>query len=111
MDGVRETNHRSTTTWIRRVLGGQSPVAEREILTDEQRARERLVFQMRMIDGVQRSRFRQQTGFDVEQLAGSEIRSLVAHGLLDQQGGRLRLTRKGLLVSDAIWPHFLLPPS
>lgn len=110
-DGVRETNQRSTTTWIRRVLGGQSPVAEREILTDEQRARERLVFQMRMIDGVQRSRFRQQTGFDVEQLAGSEIRSLVAHGLLDQQGGRLRLTRKGLLVSDAIWPHFLLPPS
>jgi coproporphyrinogen III oxidase-like Fe-S oxidoreductase len=47
----------------RRVLGGQSPVAERECLNDEQRARERLVFQMRMIDGIDLPRFQQQTGY------------------------------------------------
>ncbi len=108
VDGVRETNHRSTTTWIRRVLDGQSPVAEREILTDEQRARERLVFQMRMIDGIQLSRFRQQTGFDIAQLVGSELPLLIDHGLIHHEPDRLRLTREGLLVSDAIWPRFLV---
>ena len=30
--GVRSVNHRSTTTYIRRVLAGQSPVAESEVL-------------------------------------------------------------------------------
>jgi oxygen-independent coproporphyrinogen III oxidase len=109
VDGVRETNHRSTTTWVRRVLGGQSPVAEREILTDEQRARERLVFQMRMLDGIQRSRFRQQTGYDVDRLVGSELPLLIDQGLIHQDGDQLRLTREGLLVSDAIWPRFLVP--
>jgi oxygen-independent coproporphyrinogen-3 oxidase len=42
--GVRELNHRSTTAYIQRVLAGQSPVAEREELAPEPRARERLVF-------------------------------------------------------------------
>ncbi len=33
--GVRETNHRSTTTYLRRVLAGESPVAESEALDAE----------------------------------------------------------------------------
>ena len=37
VDGVRETNHRSTTTYLKRVLAGESPVAEREELSPEAR--------------------------------------------------------------------------
>ncbi len=33
VDGRREMNHRSTTTWLKRVLAGQSPVAESECLS------------------------------------------------------------------------------
>jgi oxygen-independent coproporphyrinogen-3 oxidase len=109
VDGVRETNHRSTTTWLRRVLGGQSPVAERECLNDEQRARERLVFQMRMIDGIELPQFQQQTGYCVTSLIGPWLQQLVKLGLVEHQHDRLRLTRDGLLVSDAIWPRILVP--
>ena len=42
--GVRSTNHRSTTTYIERVLRGDSPVAEEERLLPDDRARELLVF-------------------------------------------------------------------
>ena len=43
VDGRRETNHRSTTTWLRRVLAGESPVAEQEMLDPEDRCpRDRL---------------------------------------------------------------------
>ena len=58
VDGVRETNHRSTTTYLQRVLAGESPVAEREELSPEARARELLVFGLRRIDGVSRREFR-----------------------------------------------------
>ncbi len=44
IDSVRAVNHRSSTTYIRRVLAGQSPVAESEHLTAEQLLGKRLVF-------------------------------------------------------------------
>ncbi|HEY6565659.1 MAG TPA: radical SAM family heme chaperone HemW, partial [Pirellulaceae bacterium] len=54
VDGRREANHRSTTTYLRRVLAGESATAESETLDPEQRARERLVFGLRMRRGVDR---------------------------------------------------------
>lgn len=44
MNSVRMVNHRSTTTYIRRLLAGQSPVAESETMTPEQLLRERTFF-------------------------------------------------------------------
>ncbi len=107
VDGRRETNHRSTTTYIRRLLQGQSPVAESECLSDEARAREQLVFHLRMLEGVVRDEFARRTGFELDQLAGDPIRQFVTLGLLADDGRRVRLTRNGLLVSDALWPELL----
>ena len=105
--GVRETNHRSTTTYLRRVLGGESPVAEREELNSEQLARERLVFGLRRIEGVKLQDFASSTGYTVEQLAGEAIDKYVALGFLERTTGKVCLTREGLLVSDALWPDLL----
>jgi oxygen-independent coproporphyrinogen-3 oxidase len=105
--GVRETNHRSTTTYIKRVLAGRSPVAESESLEPEAAARERLVFGLRRLEGIDLEQFRGQTGFSVEALVGQTFNRHAAAGLLEVSGGWLRLTREGLLVSDSIWPDFL----
>ncbi|RIK87957.1 MAG: coproporphyrinogen III oxidase [Planctomycetota bacterium] len=105
--GVRETNHRSTTTYLKRVLAGESPVAEREELDAAGRARERLVFGLRRLDGVERRWFRGVTGFSLEEIAGEPLRRFVAMGLLADDGDRVRLTREGLFVSDALWPELL----
>ena len=105
--GVRETNHRSTSTYLRRVLAGESPVAEREQLDAESRARERLVFGLRRLEGVDRGQFEQTTGFSIDTLAGKQIAQLVELQLLTEADGRVLLTREGLLVSDAIWPELL----
>jgi len=104
---TRETNHRSTTTYIRRVLAGESPVAEQEQLTSELKAREMLVFGLRMLEGIDEHAFLQQTGFSTQQLAGPEIASLVDLGLLIRQDGRLTLSREGLLVCDSIAERIL----
>lgn len=107
IDGVRETNHRSTTTYLHRVLAGHSPIADREELTPEARAREHLVFGLRRIEGVSRREFRIRTGFECDGLAAAPLRKFIDLGLLADDGERIRLTREGLYVSDAMWPEML----
>ena len=107
VDGRREVNHRSTTTYLKRVLAGQSPVAESELLDAEAAARERLVFGMRRLQGIEKSRFASETGFSVETLCGNVMRQMIEQGVIIEEDNCLRLTRSGLLVSDAIWPKIL----
>jgi oxygen-independent coproporphyrinogen-3 oxidase len=107
VDGRREMNHRSTTTYLKRVLRGQSPVTESETLPPEDRARELLVFGLRRIAGVERDQFAARSGFRIDDLVGPQLADLVTHGLMVDDGRRLALTREGLYVSDAIWPRFL----
>ena len=109
VDGVRSTNHRSTTTYIRRMLTGESPVAESERLTQEDIARERLVFGLRRIEGVDCHSFAQDTGHGIDELVGQHLDKFISQGLLTRSDGRLHLTRDGLIVSDSIWPSFLVP--
>jgi oxygen-independent coproporphyrinogen III oxidase len=105
--GRREMNHRSTTTYLKRMLAGQSPVAESETLDPADRARERLVFGLRRLAGIDRQAFAATTHFDLDALVGQPLARMVSLGLLADDGRRVQLTREGLFVSDAIWPHFL----
>jgi oxygen-independent coproporphyrinogen-3 oxidase len=109
--GRRETNHRSTTGYIARVLAGQSPVAESEQLGPEDAARERLVFALRRLEGIDLQSFAADTGFTADLLGGESLAAFLDRGLLaitpQDDRRRLHLTRQGLLVSDAIWPAFL----
>jgi oxygen-independent coproporphyrinogen-3 oxidase len=107
VDGVRSTNHRSTTTYVERIQSGKSPIAEEETLSDEDRAREHLVFALRRLEGITRSDFTDRTGFDLDALAGHAIARFVELGMLADDGERVRLTREGLLVSDSLWPELL----
>jgi oxygen-independent coproporphyrinogen-3 oxidase len=107
VDGVRETNARSTLGYLKCLQAGQSPVADRERLDPERRARERLVLGLRRIRGVEKGPFAATTGYAVDALAGDAIANLVALGFLENCSERVRLTREGLFISDAIWPEML----
>jgi oxygen-independent coproporphyrinogen-3 oxidase len=105
--GVREQNHGSTFTYLKRVLRGDSPVVARERLSPEDTARERLVFGLRMLRGIECDAFERDTGFDVDQLGGQELSRYLEMGFLEKAGKRLRLTRDGLMISDSLWPGLL----
>mgnify|MGYP003619559092 CR=1 FL=1 len=111
--GVRETNHRSTTTWLARVNAGRSPVADSERLPPEDRAREALVLGLRRRAGIDCRAFAAEFGYDVDSLESRELRRLIETGLLERTatsedaGDHLRLTPEGLLLADYVWSRFL----
>ena len=106
---TRTTNHRSPVTWMNRVLAGADSTGDVDAMDDESAARERLVVGLRRRDGVERAAFRAASGCDLDALAGPAIARWVAQGLATDDGGRVRLTRAGLLVSDALWADVLAP--
>ena len=103
---TRVTNHRSTTTWINRVLAGEDAHGDVEAMTAEEAARERLVVGLRRRAGIDREAFAAASGFTVDRLAAEPLARWVAAGLAED-GETVRLTRAGLLVSDSLWHDVL----
>jgi oxygen-independent coproporphyrinogen-3 oxidase len=100
--GRRTLNTRDLHTYLHRALAGESCVFQEEELPPEQRARETMMLNLRRADGIDRPAFRSQTGFDVNELAGQALRIQIDLGLLDDDGQRIRLTRRGKCVADAV---------
>lgn len=107
VDGVRRSNHRSTTTYLKKVLNGDSAIDEEDALSEREKAHEALVFGLRKLEGVEIESFEGKTKFALHELAGENLDWLMEEALLENANGRLRLTHKGLLVSDSIWPYLL----
>jgi len=104
---TRITNHRSPHTWIRLLLAGCDPEGDREAMTAEEAARERLVVGLRRREGVERAAFEAASGFSLDRIAAAAISDWKTAGFVEEDGSRLRLTREGLLVSDALWAAVL----
>jgi oxygen-independent coproporphyrinogen-3 oxidase len=102
VEGRRELNTRDLQTYLRRALAGESCLFQSETLAPEERARETMAVQLRRAEGINRPEFRAQTGFDVDVLAGNAIARHVDLGLLEDDGTRIRLTRRGKCVADSL---------
>jgi len=107
IDGERSVNHRSTTTWLKRLEQGETPIAERETLCPEDRARELLVFGLRRLEGVSAPWFRSKSGCELRQLLGERGQRLLDNGLLGWEDERLHLSHEGLFIADAICSELL----
>jgi putative oxygen-independent coproporphyrinogen III oxidase len=100
--GRRELNTRNTQEYIRRVLSDEAPTFQSEELPPEERARETFAVQLRRADGIDRDRFSRQTGFHLDVLMGPKLADYTAEGFLEDDGRRVRLTREGKCVADAL---------
>ena len=107
VDGVRSVNHRSTTTYLKRIDGGQSVIGESEAISVEQYARERAAFGVRLIDGVDLRAIENETGFDLKTRCGEELHRCLSDDLIQVRGGHVRLTERGVLFADTVAACFL----
>lgn len=102
VNGRRELNTRDLQTYLRKVLAGEPAVFQSEMLGPEERARETLAIQLRRAEGIDHRAFREQTGFELNSLAGKAMAEHVALGFLADDGASVRLTRKGKCVADTV---------
>jgi oxygen-independent coproporphyrinogen-3 oxidase len=107
VEGRRELNTRDLRGYIRKALGGESVTFQSEELSPWERARETMAVQLRRAEGVERRAFREQTGFDLDEVAGPGIARHVELGLLHDDGSRVYLTRRGKYVADAVIENLL----
>ncbi len=88
VDGVRWWNVKRPATYQSMLAAGQSPAAAREIVDEQGRRLEELMLQVRLAEGI-------------APMPGTQ--DLRAEGLLEKaDGARLRLTRKGRMLADAV---------
>lgn len=107
---VRAVNHSSTTAYLKRVLSGQSPVQDAERLSLEERVRERLVFGLRQMAGVDLHELDRLWNASARELFEPHLSEFIRQEWLELEGSRLRLTRRGLVISDGLWGELLDSP-
>jgi oxygen-independent coproporphyrinogen-3 oxidase len=105
--GRRELNTRDLHAYLRRALAGEPATFQTEELGPAERARETMAVQLRRAEGIDRAHFRVQTGFDLDAVAGEAVARHVALGLLDDDGRRVCLTRRGKYVADGVIERLL----
>ena len=92
VDGIRWWNVKRPATYRAMLAAGSSPAAGRELLTAQDRHVESVMLRVRMAEG-----------FTVDDLPGDRVEHLRRDGLLENaDGARLRLTRKGRMLADAV---------
>jgi oxygen-independent coproporphyrinogen III oxidase len=107
VDHVRWNNVSSTVEYLERISSGRSLVAERRPLSPRQQLEEALFMGLRLVDGVSTAGLRATYGIDVWATWGRGLERYVDAGLLVHQGGSLRLTREGMLLSNEVLTAFL----
>jgi oxygen-independent coproporphyrinogen III oxidase len=106
-EGRRELNIRDLLGYLERILSGRPATFQSECLGPEERARETMALNLRRAEGIVRLRFQQQTGYDVNVLAGPAIDRHIELGMLKDDGQHVRLTRQGKCVADVVIRNLL----
>ncbi len=104
---TRVRNHESVSTYLKKLSDKQFPIQVVDTLDAQLLAKERLIFGMRQIAGVNRHEFEEKVGVKPESLIPPSLLDSLLENQLIQIDENLRLTARGVLVSDAIWVQVL----
>ncbi len=80
---------------------------ELTVLTEQDAQSEFMFLGLRLLEGVSETDFRAAFGHGFDDIWPAEIAGLVAGGLLERNGERLRLTRPGLLLANRVFAAFV----
>jgi oxygen-independent coproporphyrinogen-3 oxidase len=105
--GKRWKNPDTPESYMEAMVNGSAAVEELTHITEREARSETLFLGLRMLDGVDEKRFRNDTGMTVEDAYPDELRDLLAEGLLEWRKGHLRLTARGLILSNQVFIRFV----
>lgn len=107
VSGVRSTNARSVTRWIKSWQKDQPAIQDSERLNADARCREAVFLGLRRITGIDLHEFERRFGTAIAGLAPDDYQRHLNDGFLEIVEGRLRLTQEGRFIADTIVSSFL----
>ncbi len=120
LDGVRWKNMSATEAYIQAVESVNPLVTERRELHRVERFQEAVFMGLRLVDGIDLGRIERRYGIDVWETFGARLAPFVEAGLLvhqpatrfagEHRGGVLRLSPRGLLLSNEVMAVFIDEP-
>ncbi|MGD0586288.1 MAG: radical SAM family heme chaperone HemW, partial [Oryzomonas sp.] len=105
--GVRFGNPADLDDYARAIAQGHLPHQGEQTLTLRDAMAEFMFLGLRMADGIGCNEFQQEFGVGLKETFGGEVSKLTTLGLLETAGDRVRLTRRGMLLSNRVFAHFL----
>ncbi len=100
----RAANIRDIKHYIKSINDNRIPVEEEHYITNDEALKEFIFLGMRKTDGIDMKLLPDKK----TKLMKKAVENLVSHGLLEIKGNYLRLTRKGLLLSNEVIVQVLL---
>jgi oxygen-independent coproporphyrinogen-3 oxidase len=107
-DGAaRYANTESLRDYLDAVEHGRSPVAWRVPKDDPGRLQEAMFLGLRLSEGIDWDTLARRFGQQLTAVARDAALPLIECGLLEEQGTKARLSRRGILLSNEVFQHFV----
>ena len=107
VNGVRYKNHGPIRHYLKAVEEGNARIHEEHLSLREQ-MEEEMFLGLRKKTGVSKARFEEKFGTSFENIYGQVVRDLCHQGLLQIEGQKIRMTKKGLFLGDTVAERFIL---
>jgi oxygen-independent coproporphyrinogen-3 oxidase len=105
--GVRWKNTSATEDYVRQIERHEPTKVDVRQMTGEERLGDALFTALRLKDGIDLAAVQQRYGVDVWARYGGELDAFIGSGLLEHDGRRLRLTRRGMLLAHEVMAVFV----
>ena len=107
VNGVRYKNHGPIRHYLSAVEEGNARITE-EHLSQKEQMEEEMFLGLRKKSGVSMARFEEKFGRSFDGLYGEIVKDLVQQGLMQIDGDRVRMTKRGLFLGDTVAERFIL---
>ena len=104
---LRWNNPDSPEDYMQTLADGILPGEELSTVTKREAMAETLFLGLRMLEGVDPEQFREEFGVTLQEAYPAEFPGLLADGLLELQKGRVRLSRRGLILANQVFLKFI----
>ena len=106
LEGKRFWNYKDINRYISLAAEGKLPVEGQEELSADEDMWETIFLALRLNEGLDMAGFNSKYGVDFRTRYGSQLKKLAAQGLIFIESDRLKLTKKGIDLSNSVFVEF-----